>query len=57
MSRKDYVKFAQMMCQIRDLTEEQRTTMANRIATVFALDNPNFNRVRFINACNVQTGD
>lgn len=51
MSRKDYVKFAQMMRQADDLTEKQRNTMANRMATVFALDNPNFDRVRFISAC------
>lgn len=51
MSRKDYEKFAQMMRQTDDLTDEQRTTMANRMATVFALDNPNFSRTRFIEAC------
>lgn len=53
MSRKDYEKFAQMMRQTDDLNEEQRLTMANRIATIFALDNPNFDRHRFITACGV----
>jgi hypothetical protein len=40
-----------MMRQTDDLTKEQRETMANRLATIFALDNPNFDRVRFIKAC------
>jgi hypothetical protein len=53
MSRKDYEKFAQMMRQTHDLNKGQRETMANRIATILALDNPNFDRVRFIKACGV----
>ncbi len=54
MSRKDYEKFAQMMRQADDLTEEQHKTMANRMATVFALDNPNFDKPRFVKACGVK---
>lgn len=53
MSRKDYEQFAQMMRQCQDLNQGQRKTMANRLATVFALDNPNFDKPRFVKACGV----
>ncbi len=53
MTKKDYAKFALMLSQASYLSPEQRLQMANDMATVFALDNPRFNRGKFIEATEI----
>ena len=55
MTKKDFIKFAEMLklCQPDD--EEGRISLWNFItgatADIFAEDNANFNRERFLDAC------
>ena len=58
MSRKDYIRFAQVLasykCDYHDEGTHPRVVadfLALRIADIFAEDNPNFDRSRFLEAC------
>jgi len=56
MSRKDYVKFAEMLRGLPDGMSHTRhvvywTDVRDRIADIFAVDNPRFDRERFEKAC------
>ncbi len=58
MSKKDYIKFAQMFKEQKDkaLTLEavaQITEIVKESADIFKADNPNFSRDRFLKACGV----
>ena len=56
MTRKDYVAIARAIYQTRQDRHDGVATMtlesvAERIATVMEVDNPRFDRERFIKAC------
>jgi hypothetical protein len=54
MTRKDYVKFAEMLRQKRQLIEDSSSTLLDltiSIADIFAQDNPKFDREKFYAAC------
>jgi hypothetical protein len=52
MSRRDYVRFAAL---VRDIPGQGAgpAWIAQQMATIFAADNPNFDRDRFLAACEV----
>jgi len=61
MSKKDYQAIARVLYQARKTepaapvfkptAEEMRWDIAGRLATIFAADNPRFDRGRFLEAC------
>ena len=58
MTRKDYVRFAQVLSSYKADCHDEGTSprvvaqfLALRIADVFADDNPRFDRERFLQAC------
>ena len=69
MSKKDYIKFAKMVQvqntrivhtnntvtdgNADNLLKEQLQTLAESMADIFAEDNPNFDRERFLKACGI----
>ena len=62
MTKKDYVKFAEMLKDVRsNAHHEQSTTdviintIAFDICYILAADNPNFDRSRFLSACEVES--
>ena len=61
MTRKDYVKFAAMLKAKRSFAIQQTLTHnlwqdhVNDTADIFADDNPNFDRARFLAACGVES--
>ena len=58
MTRKDYVKFAAMLKQqriIRGADKLQLSRVIHATAYIFADDNPNFDRARFLTACGVNS--
>lgn len=62
MSRKDYQSIAAALCETQpavvdgdrcnDALRNQWQATVSAIADVFAADNPRFDRVRFLRACN-----
>lgn len=55
MTRKDYVKTARILCEFggRDTVRAvDFDALVLEFAVMFGADNPNFNRQRFIAACN-----
>ena len=53
MSKKDYVKFAEMFREQKGKTDGE-AVLADLIwgaCQIFAEDNPNFDRMRFLKAC------
>jgi hypothetical protein len=60
MTRKDYVRFAEMF---KDMLADCESNASNaaidetakRSANIFAADNPNFDRSRFLTACGVES--
>ena len=65
MIKKDYVKFAAMLkdvnkhqaCELnyREGWHGATSSIIQRTAEVFAADNPNFDRARFLSACGVNS--
>ena len=65
MTRKDYVKFAAMLkdanshqaCELnyREGWHGACSSLVQRTADIFAADNPNFDRERFLQACGVES--
>ena len=58
MTRKDYVKFAEMLARVRLQAQDKHVEfnyginrMQVEIADIFASDNPRFDRERFYEAC------
>lgn len=55
MTKKDYVKFAQVIRREREIDGEDALTATkfwqSTIANIFAQDNPKFNREKFYAAC------
>ena len=51
MSRKHFIEFARAISQISD--DEERKRVAELVANVCNQLNPNFNRTKFMEACNV----
>lgn len=62
MSRKDYVKFAEMLkwawqeCNLKE-EFELLEYLADELCLIFTRDNPSFNPQRFIEACQFTEGD
>ena len=62
MTRKDYVRFAAMLKSENVMSVRHDWTRTHTIdsviestADIFAADNPNFNRARFLKACGVES--
>ena len=69
MTRKDYVKFAEMLKQIKidsnvqgagyygllTFDDLQHNVLAHKTADIFAADNSRFDRVRYLAACGVKS--
>ena len=60
MTKKDYIKFAAMFKGMRSdcasyLAEEMVNIACDQTANIFAADNPNFDRARFLKACGVES--
>ena len=60
MTRKDYIKFAEMFKGMdKDcntfLAHAVNDELAQRASNIFAADNPNFDRARFLKACGVES--
>jgi hypothetical protein len=69
MTRKDYIKFAAMLKDLRTTSNmmqsnyyglttfdnDQLNYLESRTADIFAEDNPNFDRSRFLEACGVES--
>ena len=58
MTKKDYVKFAQMLydatcCKVDCEAENMRQEIAEKMADIFQNDNGNFDRGRFLKAADV----
>jgi len=53
MTRKDYCKFALMLLRADYLSTDQKAKTATAMATVFASDNPRFDKAKFLQACGV----
>ena len=53
MTRKDYVLIARNIEQAYYLDDTQRNTMAQDLADSLSMDNPRFDRARFLTACGV----
>ena len=52
MSRKDYVKTSKILLEtLMEVDDVIYGETVNRFADYFASDNPNFNRTRFFEAC------
>lgn len=53
MSRKDYIAIAEVFARRSHMhpTSRESIEVAQEIASVFAADNPRFDRGRFIRAC------
>lgn len=72
MTKKDFVTFARMIRTQRhrvihtnnttltgnadEHLQEQLTTIANELCEIFQNDNPQFNRAKFLQACEIDTG-
>lgn len=54
MSKKDYVLIAGVVANTPRVEETSRSLIAAALADAFASDNPNFDRKRFIAACDVK---
>ena len=67
MTKKDYIKFAKMILEqreaihrdewdlsVHELKNETVTEISERLAVIFAADNPNFDRSRFLKACGLE---
>lgn len=66
MSKKDYIKFAKMLAEEREFLQSrieeppyqsynfEMGVIANKIADIFADDNPNFDNKRFLKACGLE---
>jgi hypothetical protein len=54
MTRKDYVLIARNIEQAYYLDETQRNTIAQDLADSLSMDNPRFDRARFLEACGVK---
>jgi hypothetical protein len=54
MTRKDYVLISQLMEQAFYLDDSQRETLSKDFADFLSLDNPRFDRARFLTACGVK---
>jgi hypothetical protein len=55
MTRKDYVMIAQVISESQGLTRSDIIdTVAERLADALAIDNPRFDRARFLAACGVK---
>ena len=58
MTKKDYMKFAEMLKNQRIIHGGDKLTLKQvsyGIAYIFAADNPNFDRSRFLIACGVES--
>ena len=55
MTRKDYIKIAELISDIADTKTMaiEGGTLVVKLATIFQEDNPNFNRDKFFEACMV----
>ena len=55
MTRKDYIKIAELISDIADTKTMaiEGGTLVVKLATIFQEDNPNFNRDKFFDACMV----
>lgn len=62
MTRKDYELIAKVLKDLNDdfnnggADEVSLALVAEELATALALDNPRFNRARFVSACGVKVG-
>lgn len=57
MTRKDYVLIAEVFANLGQMIELKETIgadIARDLANVFALENPRFDRARFLTACGVK---
>jgi hypothetical protein len=63
MSKKDYIKFAEMFKEQLGLAQEENDGSISEnaiegivfcVADIFAEDNPNFNRSKFLKACGLE---
>ena len=54
MTRKDYVLIARNIEQAYYLDDTQRNTIAQDLADSLSMDNPRFDRARFLTACGVK---
>lgn len=52
MSRKDYIKFAEMV-RFLDLDDNDKAKVARDLCEIFQGDNPRFDRDRFLRAAKV----
>ena len=59
MTRKDYRKIAELISDLADTKTMaiEGGTLVVKLATIFQEDNPNFNRVKFFDACMVNVED
>ena len=59
MTRKDYIKFAEVISDIADTKTMaiDGGTLVIKLATIFKEDNPNFNKDKFFDACMVNMED
>ena len=59
MTRKDYVRFAAMLKELRlrcsDNELELMDTISDNLSDILCADNPNFDRARFLKACGVES--
>jgi hypothetical protein len=53
MTRKDYVLIAEIVVSAYYLDADQKETIAKDFADSLSMDNPRFDRARFLNACGV----
>ena len=63
MTRKDYEKIARVLREYKSEADSHsnspwrntaRVELVSRIADMLALDNPRFDRTRFLKACNIE---
>ena len=55
MTRKDYVKIAKAISNVPNSDDNERiwnNAVVDELCTIFKEDNPNFDRTRFLTACN-----
>ena len=59
MTRKDYIKFAEVISDIADTKTMaiDGGTLVIKLATIFKEDNPNFNKDKFFDACMINMED
>lgn len=54
MTKKDYIVFAKVLKKYNDCMEPCAKDITNDIAVLFALDNPKFNKDKFLQACGIK---